>query len=108
MSTPFPCPKCRPEHSDVRVEASPYDYSVCCANCYDAEQVGDPLRHVSRSMVANGKTEAEAVSEWNEQVGLARLEADYCEPGGGEHAVSNTDVCGRCGAFRPAGWEMQP
>jgi hypothetical protein len=67
--TPLPCPVCK---SGKEVMAGPdaagYEMQVTCYGCYDADCVGDPPRFVSRSIVGRGRTRAEAIEDWNEQV----------------------------------------
>ena len=62
-----PCPVCKTaEH--VRVEPDYIGYTVYCTGCYDCDCVGDPPQFVSLRPVFHGKTEAEALQEWNDNM----------------------------------------
>jgi hypothetical protein len=61
------CPSCKTA-KHVTVEPVMVGYSVCCANCFDAELVGDPPEYVSRSPYGWGGTKDAALADWAEAV----------------------------------------
>jgi len=50
----------------VTVHGAYVGYFAYCSGCYDCDCVGDPPQYVSLGPIYHGKTEADALQQWND------------------------------------------